>query len=552
MKAKIGNLPSTLPRLLVGCLSRLKREKFFLFASSLLNGIWLLWISYGPQPGILADEYTFSNIARNQPLSQDWVNNYLYLIFYRGTELFGDNAYTVAKFLNVFFFIGSSITLFFIAKFFLSETNTRLFYLLAAFSTSSVFVGYFMPESMFFFFLYLSIFIILKYHSKSETFFWLILGCSVGLTSLVKIHGIVLLIPFAVHALGQKIYVSRRFLNVFALFSAAFATKFVISFLIAGSRGLTLTGTAYQEYVLPSSGTEQGQRIFNTFVANLILVSWITLAPTVIMLCLIALIHQRGKKINFTIPDREWLILSTSLTFISLSSYFSAQLTGAENVFESRIEYRYYQFVIPLLFLVFSSWITRILFTNKIPGSSTRIFAALFFSQICIILLVKKLSLTNSQLVDWWARPNLELTFNLLNAIYLIFIFLLIFDRRYLQKFVSRLATPVLLIFSIYATYHHFNIVQTPDRFSKTAEAIERVIPSQELGNSLLVESWPAGAYKIAFLLDWQFPRFQILEEGQPISLDSNFKWITIVGSYKIPEGFKLVYQSKEIRIVKK
>ena len=201
-------------------------------------------------PTVMQDEYVYSMAARHLSLAETPHPTYLFSLFYSSTNLCGDQFYACAKGLNAVFLLGIIALVWMIGM--------RLFGLLAAVVAStatalspiSVYVSFFMPDTMFFFFVVLSVYLALRVAQKPTWQGWIFLASALGITALVKPHVIFALPAFLIFS-GIVMWKSQggTWLKAFLQQTGMLLTFFVVrlggGYLLAGPSGLSFFGPQY-------------------------------------------------------------------------------------------------------------------------------------------------------------------------------------------------------------------------------------------------------------------------------------------------------------------
>jgi phosphoglycerol transferase len=198
----------------------------------------------------MQDEYVYSMAARHLSLAETPHPNYLFSLVYRSTNLCGDQFYTCAKGVNAIFLLGIIALVWILAM--------RLFGLLAAVVAStatalspiSVYVSFFMPDTMFFFFVVLCVYLALRVAQKPGWQGWIFLASALGLTALVKPHIIFALPAYLIFSMivmwkSQGGTWLRVFLQQTGMLLAFFVVRLGGGYLLAGPAGLSFFGPQY-------------------------------------------------------------------------------------------------------------------------------------------------------------------------------------------------------------------------------------------------------------------------------------------------------------------
>ena len=203
-------------------------------------------------PTVMQDEYVYSMAARYLSPAEAPHPNYLFSLLYSSTNFCGDQFYTCAKGLNAVFLLATILLVWIIGM--------RLFGLVAAVVAStatalsplSVYVSFFMPDSMYFFLIVLSVYIALRVAKNPGWEGWLLLGTALGVAALVKPHAIFTVPAFLIFSAivmwkSQGATWVKTGLHQLAMIAAFFVLKLGGGYLLAGPAGLSFFGLKYSQ-----------------------------------------------------------------------------------------------------------------------------------------------------------------------------------------------------------------------------------------------------------------------------------------------------------------
>ena len=201
-------------------------------------------------PAVMQDEYIYSTQARFVPFAEQAFPNYLFSWLYSNTSVCGLGYYDCAKGLNAVFFFGTLFMLWVIANRLFGNGVGVFIASITALSPVSVYVSYFMPESMYFFFISVTIWLALRAARSSSWHNWLFVALALGLTSLVKPHALFALPAFIIFGLvaSRKAEGSswgNAILQQASVLAGFFVVKLGLGFAFAGLSGVTLLGNGY-------------------------------------------------------------------------------------------------------------------------------------------------------------------------------------------------------------------------------------------------------------------------------------------------------------------
>jgi phosphoglycerol transferase len=311
----------------------------------------------GVSVSVLIDEYSYVLDAHYREFSETLYPNHLFQLFFSSTKACGEEFYSCARDLNALFVIGSAMVLYFLAKYI---SKHKILGALAAvaglFGSLGTYTAYFMPEAIFNFFMILFFFGLIRFGNSRNLLVWMLLGVALSIASLAKPHAF-----FVVPALVIFIFLwtraaNPRYLLLFTLRISVFVSslvgmKFLLGFLIAGEKGLSIFGlygtiesatglaatTLVQNSGLDAIGTSWGQTMMMTMVLG---VSF----PVAILGLLESL---KNNKEIFEANRVRSLVGISLLNMMAVSALFEAWM----GLF-TWMHTRYYSYLIPLFVIV--------------------------------------------------------------------------------------------------------------------------------------------------------------------------------------------------------
>ena len=347
--------------------AKLKAEHALIFVPFLLAG-WSISRIWTVLPSIMQDEYIYTSQAKNLPFAEQFYSNYLFSLVMGITNYCGDEFYACTKTINSFFFLGTVLLTFLIALRFLTFRWSVFVASVTALSPIAIPVSYFMPETMYFSMMTLTIWLTLAVSKRESWMFWVVSGLSLGATALVKPHAVFMLpafIAFAVVFAYKKSEANwLQAIRAGAAVAFGFAvTKFGLGFAFAGTEGLklfggygtpvgALTGAAAVEEVVGEEGvTRSGLEVLITVASTHLL------AHTSAMLLLAGIPLVLALRVSFSVVKTKQPIGDVSSLFL-LIALITASMVGVVALFEGfvsaigddhsdRLILRYYEFLIP-------------------------------------------------------------------------------------------------------------------------------------------------------------------------------------------------------------
>lgn len=372
----------------------------------------------GVNPAILGDEWVYLVSSRHHDFwspESAALGNYLFNFVYGGTMLCGDAFYQCAKGLNLFFFLVFSMSLTLTLKSYANQWAALATGLAIFASPLSVYVSMYLPESLFFAMIGLAVYMLSSALQTNGAHHWVLTGSFLGLAALTKPHALLsamgiglALAVFAIFKSGSFIERTKPLLLVSV---SAIAVRFAFGFVLGGPAAMSLltsynSGEALATLTNNQSATEplgdsivgggQVAGAIGLFPDQLAihLLSVFAIAGTAIVV-IVARFLNRVKREETLPVDRLALAvliwLGTMLVSIVL---FTGWITGGGDDHTLRVLLRYYDFLLPILFVVAialasqkrlesSSVISRWIPSAAAIGASAAAFTG-FFSTLVI------------------------------------------------------------------------------------------------------------------------------------------------------------------------
>ena len=382
--------------------AKLKAEHALIFVPFLLAG-WSISRIWTVLPSIMQDEYIYTSQAKNLPFAEQFYSNYLFSLVMGATNSCGYEFYACTKTINSFFFMGTVLLTFLIALRFLTFRWSVFVASVTALSPIAIPVSYFMPETMYFSMMTLTIWLTLAVSKRESWIFWVVSGLSLGATALVKPHAVFMLPAFIVFAVvfAYKKSEANWLQSIRAGAAVAFGfavAKFGLGFAFAGTEGLKLFGgygtpvgaltgaAAVEEVVVEEGVTRSGLEVLITVASTHLL------AHTSAMLLLAGIPLVLALRVSYSVVKTKQPIGDVSSLFL-LIALITASMVGVVALFEGfvsaigddhsdRLILRYYEFLIPQ-FVVMGLLLPR--FTEskrlfRIIQGSVVVAASMFFT----------------------------------------------------------------------------------------------------------------------------------------------------------------------------
>jgi len=329
----------------------------------------------GNLPDVMGDELVYATAALHAPMSTAQIPDYLYYWVYGSTNVCGIGFYGCSQVLNTIFSLGAGLLVMVIARRFISQWASIFIALVFVLGPLSASNSYFMPESMFYFFLALLLWHLTKQVEQRSPGFWIQAGVYLALLSLVKPHALLLGAGIGTYLLAtQWGEPAGRWVRLIkeggSLILATIFVKFGLGLIFAGPNGITLFGGSYSGTL---NGTLNGSIasnapagspaatvdhsmgaslsfIFSQIGVEILAVVFLGALP---LAAAIRYLWRSRKSVeaNKPLADFSFLIVNTLAWMVILIAIFSnmTRLTGEDTA--NRIMLRYFEFLIPLLLI---------------------------------------------------------------------------------------------------------------------------------------------------------------------------------------------------------
>ena len=324
--------------------------------------------AWGRLPAIFPDETSYSLGSRVQSFSQADIPNYLYYAIYSVTKLFGSDFLNAARVMNSFFFTLTALFICLIARMGCGKALSVFIAFVSVMMPFSLPVGFFMPEALYIMGVWVILWLAMRYRDSDPVRQGLLLGASIGVLMLIKVHAL-FLVP------GLIIYLILTISPDFSLASlkksgaasvcavvSAIGVKLLLGVLFAGTKGLSLLGSAYTDFTILGLGLVDlynyvWYTVYNLF-GHLLGFCLLLGFPCVLVLTVIFTCRRAAKEGGETslLYRMAVICLAFTLPLVAMSSGFSAMVNMIfPHLFPPgrfEIQARYYSFLFPAFVLV--------------------------------------------------------------------------------------------------------------------------------------------------------------------------------------------------------
>ncbi|HQW19708.1 MAG TPA: glycosyltransferase family 39 protein, partial [Rhodocyclaceae bacterium] len=382
---------------------------------------------------------------------------------------------------------------------------------------------------------------------------WMLLGILLGLAALVKPHAIFLMPALAglfivFFRQDRDAGASRKILLYAVFFAVAIATKFGISFLLAGKSGLTLLGTSYT--TLASKSMTDSSRYLNLALlvlenlrGHLLGIALLFSVPVAQVLLSLKYFFQKHDEQDASIPLKLYAA-AVFTVLLGVVTFFTASVAGS-GPFETitRLHMRYYSFAFPLLLLVAASQLSP---DAAVTVRKWRTIIALPVGLAIMYAMLMKFAAYTPNFVDSpslrgvAADPIIFYTLSLLSLVALV----AWVSRPGLgaEIFVYIFLPLSLTIPTIYVS-QDLEKRHVPDVYDKAGMFASQYLSGEKFPDILVVGKSDNGMLRAMLHLDNPAATMksiaQIVAMPKPelSKMLSNKKWILAVGNHPLPQG---------------
>lgn len=533
-----------------------------------LVGWYLLERTLGLRPGVFADEWYYSKLARLIPLSEAVLPSWLYLLVFGASSSCGPGFLDCARIGNVLFHVGAAPFLYLVARRVMTAPLACAVAVLALLLPLNLYTSFFMPESMYFFGFAVLAWVALAGLAWRDWTHALAAGATLGLMSLVKVHAVFLLPALCLYLL----YASHvraaggasggawlaRGLGAAALAAlAAAVVKLLLGWLLAGEAGLTLFGAFYGA---GASSASQHSLLARLVPASVSARGHAMALAALLAIPLAALLHALlrrdtwrganplGPLVAFTI-----LMLGSAL---GLAVLYTASIAHEGPLEGLRLHSRYYSFALPLL-LVAAAAATR-----KDPDRAGA-------RDGLVVPALVALALAGLLAAAWFLLPGFDPRvtdspeFTTLvrhgkagTALFVLQALLLALWLRY-RRLAAWGALLLALPLALYATdlevRSYLVHLEQPAPADRAGIAAHDLIPPAERGATMVVANG-ADLFRTQFHIDHPEMLFLDLPDGAPVEayrLPSQARWLVAVGRHPLPPELVPTVSNEAFTIVK-
>lgn len=545
---------SRLPRLAPGTAALLVLALAFLYFGLRNAGLY---------PSIMGDEWTYSSAARLEPLRDAIIPNYLYYGVYHLTGYCGTASLECARSLNAVFFLAAAPFLYLLARRLTSAPLAGAVALLAVLRPANSYTAFFMPEAMYYCGFWCLTWTVFEFQRRPG---WRSLLCSaavLGLLTLVKVHALFLLPPWCVfvlytsfdtrHTNSQRHWLMQAAVWLAGALALAFALRFALGYLIAGSKGLQLLGTMY-------SGQAQGKpgllAILPAALQNLTghlsgLLLMLAMPFGALLLGASSVLRQPQHALLRALTVYAVLMLCALLAVTTL---FTASVAGFGFESNWRLHMRYYDFVLPLLLLLAAGhsapW-------GSEPGRAARLLAALPVAAVALFGwhdILPAFSPNHIDSPELFGMLNEAWISNTLTVASLLCLGVWIVSRRQGALLFLLAYGPLFAVLAAWPLNERIRNQQQADKYIRAGVFARDYLRPAETDQLTLVGKEAGDLFKTRFMIDNPQVKLLVLPENStidPAALGQPGSFVMLLDKYRAPQGMEAYLRRRDFALLR-
>lgn len=516
---------------------------------------------------VSSDESIYSKFSRLLPLEKSMVPSYIYLTVYRFTNICGDEFLGCAKILNAFFFVASAPFIYLTARRVCTTSVASIIVIFTMLGPINSYTSYFMPEALYFLSFWLLTWFILRLDSSSKLIQWSLAGIMLGIAALIKPHAFLILPAFVAYILflyrnSDGKWWLRAFNGIWVFVTSIFITKLFIGYILAGRAGMSIFGDFYSS--IASSQVSNTERYIKLLVLSatninghiLAICLMFGLAVTIMLMSTISSVFSKKDVDNIQKISFYTFVILTNLVLV-VGVFTAAVINTGPSETITRLHMRYYNFTLPLLFIVAASHLSL---KQAIHTIKLRAIAAFPVGGIILYAIYSHLTPYASNFVD---SPELRgftgnvKVFYLLSGLSLLSLTLWVFAIHTGVKVFVYIFMPIAVIYSSLFVHAELRSRINADVYDRAGIFTKQYLPSEELSKLVIVGPEYGFLFRALFHID--NPQAHLV--GVPTGTIFNIKdippgkeWILAIGDDILPDdvffqvpmnGFKLARITK-------
>lgn len=527
-------------------------------------GWFLLQRMLGLYPGVFADEWYYSKLARLTPLSDAILPSYLYLWAFSATNPCGAGFLDCARIGNTLLFIAAAPFLYLTARRFIAPGPACALALLALLAPLNLYTAFFMPEAMFFFGFAVLGWAVLGTGHWTAWRRGALGGIILGLMSLVKVHALFLLPALALFVFADSRARDGRLLAVQGLVAALmaiatfFAVKFGLGYLFAGAAGVSLFGSFYKSGASSAAQHSLLQLAAPLWISargHLMALAVVVGLPLAVLLQFVLDRHARSADSRLT---RLWLYAFLMFgSAVGVAALYTATIASAGPDEGIRLHSRYYSFALPLLLLAaLAPTVGAPDRQARAPGTRLpRLLVALVVAGLMLAgwFLLPGYAMRITDGPEFTMLATMQSAEHLLFALGLVVLGLWVMRPRAATLLFACVILPLILLRAGHGTGVYLRGLTTAAAADSAGRAARAVIPVDELGAVTIVAT-DADLFRVQFQMDAPDALLINLPPAAPVEaykLASSSRWLVVSGARAIPPGLQAVSAGSDWQVVR-
>jgi phosphoglycerol transferase len=531
----------------------LDRGLIVTFAGMAVVALFLLYRSIGLLPTVMADEWAYNLYSRHLPFSMAPMPSYLYFWLFRQTSHCGNSFLECARVFNCVLFVAAAPFIYRISRL-VATPGLSAFIALASISIPvNTYTTYYMPEAMYFTGFWVLSWFLLTFRKMQLSFYGCVAGVILACLSMVKVHALFMLpgvciLAMAVALRSRSAARATSAAITLGCIGVAFAfTRLVVGFLFAWKAGLHFLGDKYSA-VADSSLNLHGILHFSGQVPFVLAGHLMGLALLFGVPLASMFLWEWPAAEDSEDEDRFLIKLYTVATIVPLMivmAYYTVSVAGRPYESIQRMHTRYYDFALPLLFIVTA---------GELSGASHRIrrhiAAPLAFVVACLAIasLFALRTRYSPSLID---SPELWSAFSNGTVLYLtgfagiLALAAWVVKRRLGARVFLFVFLPLNILLSTLVAGHELRSRLRGDLYDDAGLLARRILALENRSTIVVVGAEETPLYRTMFQIDNPGTRMLLIPAGQPLdagTIPQDTDWILVVGDHKLPAGIRVQY----------
>jgi phosphoglycerol transferase len=532
----------------------LERATLLLCSGLVAVFIYLIYRNLGLYATVMADEWAYSSFARLVPSSKSQIPSYLYFWIFRQTNHAGASYLDCARLFNSIFYVAAGPFIYLLARRIMKPSVAAFVALISILGPSNTYTAYFMPESMYFFGFWVLSWFLFAYQDARPIVYGSVIGFLLCCLSMVKVHSI-FLVPGVVALIAASALRSRepnRFTRagvaLICLAAAGIAIRLLLGYAFAGVAGLHVLGQKYGAVADSSLNTASFLRLSSAVLfvvgGHLLGLALLFGVPLAALFCGDNMSTGGSQGAN----RRVLLKVYTAAVLFSLlvvTAYFTASVAGQKYEALGRLHQRYYNFALPLLFMVAGAeW--------SAPKREAKRWTTML-----IALVIGATAVASTWMLRTYFLPNSVDSPEIRAVMYSRWILYFVgclgiiatviwgFKRRAGTQIFVFLFIPISVLASAYFANHELRMHRYPNLYQEAGQFARQVLTTRERSNLAVVGSDEILAYMAIFQVDAVGSKMVLLPEGRPVNLPQislDCPWILVVGDHPLPPEVRIQF----------